>query len=295
LTDPARNSNGGNGAGRMPANLLSGIASCADCGEPVTARTSPVQKQENGKRVTVGRRPVYSCPGYHIALERAGVDNLIVNTFSMAVLAMLPGIVLSIPKAGQDAEVMQALEAENAKLEELADSFSAGRIPLRVLESASADIQKRVTDLEALLHTNADYDPRRLNSDSLRNFSNLDTEGKRAVLRRVTRIQLGRKRKGQRVRDCVSMDVKTTNPTTGTVKWVPVFDAPAPYEGANAPLADALVREQPEGVDTLAKAAEWLNATGKTDKRPSGLSSKLSPLVRFDRATGKWVRRNAVG
>lgn len=293
LTDPSRNSNGGNGAGRMPANLLSGIATCAECGEPVTARTTPIQKQENGKRVTVGRKPVYSCPDYHIALEREQVDNLIEGTFGMAVSTMLPGIVLSIPKEGQDVEVMQALEVENAKLEELADSFSAGRIPLRVLESASAEIQTRITALEASLHTNADYDPRKLNAETLRNFSTLDTEGKRAVLRRVTRIRLGRKRRGQKVLDCLSMDVKTTNPATGTVKWVPYLTVPeGAYEGANAPLADALVKEQPEGVDTLAKAAQWLSETGKTEKRPSGLASKLSPLVHYDGEHGDWVRKD---
>lgn len=292
LTDPARNTNGGTGAGPVPVNLLSGIATCAECGEAVTARTTPIQRQENGKRVTVGRRPIYSCPGYHIALERESVDNLIVNTFTMVTTLMLPGLVLSIPREGQDVEVMQALEAENAKLGELADSFSAGRIPMRVLEAASADIQKRINDLESALHTDSDYDPRRLNSEALRNFANLDTGGKRAILQRLTRVRLGRKRKGQKVLDCLSLDVKTTNPATGTVTWVPYLTASeGPYEGANAPLADALVQGQPEGVDTLAKAAEWLSSTGQTDKRPSGLASKLSPLVRFDQETGQWVRK----
>jgi hypothetical protein len=89
------------------------------------------------------------------------------------------------------------------------------------------------------------------------------------------------------------MDVKTTNPTTGAVTWVPVFDEPAPYEGTNAPLADILVREQPDGIDTLAKAAAWLSESGKTEKRPSGLASKLSPLVRYDRDQGTWVRKEA--
>jgi DNA invertase Pin-like site-specific DNA recombinase len=291
LTDPARNSNGSKGIGRLPANLLSGIATCAECGEPVSARTVPIQRQEKGKRVQVGRRPVYSCPGYHIALDRESVDNIVVNAFSMAVTTMLPGIVLSIPKRGQGVEAMQALEEENKKLEELADSFSAGRIPLRVLESATAEVQKRIDSLEAVLHTDGDYDPRKLNGESVSNFRNLDTEGQRAVLRRVTRIRLGRKRRGQPVLTCLSMDVKTTNPATGTVTWVPVFDKPEPYEGTNAPLADLLVREQPDGIDTLAKAAAWLSESGKTDKRPSGLASKLSPLVRYDRDQGIWVRK----
>jgi site-specific DNA recombinase len=288
LTDPARATNG-NRPGRMPANLLSGIATCAECDQPVSARTTSVQRQENGQRVTVDRRPIYSCPSYHLALDRETVDNLVTNAFVMTVGRMLPGLVLSIPVKGEGVAAMAAMEEENRKLEELAESFSAGRIPMKVLESATAEIHKRVSELEASLGTEADYDPRRLNADALRTFATLDTEGKRAVLRRVTRIRLGRKRKGQKVIQCIAMDVKQTSPVDGSVKWLPLFDEPQPHRGANAVLADVLIAEQPEGVDTLAKAAEWLTESGKTDKRLSGIASKLSPLVRFDRDAGAWV------
>ena len=166
LTDPSRRSNG---PGRKPANLLTGIAKCADCEEPVTGGTVSIQKQKNGKREKVGRKPVYKCPNDHLNTARTEADTLVLNAFAMATKTMLPGLVLSIPSGGESAELVAEAEQKRSELVELAESHAAGRIPLVVLEKASAAISERLAEIDRMIESSetTDYDPRRLNGEAL--------------------------------------------------------------------------------------------------------------------------------
>lgn len=222
LTDPTRRTNG---PGRKPATLLTGIATCGVCGDTIMGRTNSKQEQVNGVRTTVARFPVYSCKGYHVALKRDEVDRLVIDAFAIATMTNLPGMVLSIPKPGQGVEVAQALEEETQRLRDLTSSFASGKVPLMVLEAGTAEIQERIDALEASIRSDSDYDPRKLNGEALRRFAELDTDGRRAILRRVARVTVHPKAgKGAPVLQSLDMAIKVTS-EDGTSEWVDLLKA----------------------------------------------------------------------
>lgn len=87
---------------------------------------------------------------------------------------------------------------------------------------------------------------------------------------------------------------------SGANRWVPVLSKPdGVHQAASSTnyqaLADVLVNEQPDAITTLERAAEWLVASGHTERSPRGLPGKLSPLVRYERGESDrqpgWTRK----
>lgn len=216
LADPERRQ-GGSKHGPKPQNLLTQIATCGVCGELVHG---------SGKD---GRgNPAYRCSKSHTCTPRARADALVVGAFSMAAQAMLPGLLLSIPKEGVDPVVLAELKEQHEKLDELADSFAAGTISMTFAQRAEAGIQQKIQELEGRLKAEGatDYDPRKLNAEVIKGFAELDLDGQRAVLSRLARVRIfpmGRGKKNVPMRHQVEMDVKVTK-SDGTVTWVPVLD-----------------------------------------------------------------------
>lgn len=220
LSDPDRKKRGGNSnTGRQAANLLTSIATCGVCGAGVTSRTS-----HGSRKPGAPRHNAYSCPTGHLTLRREEVDEWVIRAFALTAARNLPGMVLSIPQPGQGINVAAAVHEEEEKLRALSESFSAGRIPLIILESSTAEITKRIAALEATVDPTGDYDPRKMNGEALRNFANLDLEGKRAILRRLCRIVLHPRGRNAYlpVRQAMEMEVKVTDPD-GSSQWVKVL------------------------------------------------------------------------
>lgn len=216
LASPDRRQ-GGSKAGPKAENLLTGLAVCGKCGEKVFGRG------KDGKG-----NPAYRCEGSHITTSRPDADGLVVGAFAMAVQTMLPGLVLSIPSPGTDTALLGALTAEHEKLEELADGFANGSVSLTFARRAESSIRARIADLEAKVDQQGgtDYDPRKLNRQTVKDFLQRDMEGQRAVLSRLARIELhpaGRGKKNVPTRHQVTMSVKLTR-KDGSIEWLPVLD-----------------------------------------------------------------------
>lgn len=203
VADPSRRT-GGSKAGPRAEYLLSALATCATCGEKVQSRGS------------------YRCKNSHVSTDQAKADATVVAAFSLAATMMLPGLLVNLPTTGKSKHVLTAIDEERTKQRELADSFAAGRIPLAVLESGSALIEKRIAKLEQEMGGGEQgIDPRRLNAQAVRNFANGDLNTQRAILSRVARIKLfpkGRGRKNVGIREQVAMQVKVRG------RWVDLMD-----------------------------------------------------------------------
>lgn len=251
LSDPARTTNGQTKGRKQPVNLLSSIAVCNKCGEGVTGRTMSVQKGPRNARVTVAREAVYSCPGYHLNVLRSEADALVLEAFAVAVRTHRPGLVLSIPSPGASLELHSEAETLRERLNELSDAFASGTINRAQMETASASLNGKLSAIEAAINNDPsnDYDPRKLKSEALERFLDLDLNAQRALLARLTRITLfprGRGKRNVKTSDVIDMDVKATTPD-GEVIWTPVLrrDAEA-FEfkpGRFTPMHELIVNE----------------------------------------------------
>ena len=287
LTDPTR-AKGDKTLGNKPRNLLSGIALCGECGYPVEAGSS------NGTRV-------YKCSnelGEHITTRRDHADEIVRSAFALAVGATTPGT-LTEPR---DRTVPAALWAEreriNEKLEKLTVSWTTGGITDRMFEAGSTSLQAQLDEIESRIEETA-HEPEDMNLrwEEARKFLALDLWGQRRVLEALTEIKLWPKNKRRNVPMKHQATVYVTD--LGGRTWAALDERTGasadPSADTYEKLATLLVEQQPQGVDTLAKAARWLVDNGHTDRATGGLPGKLSPLVRFVRgetrgATG-WTRK----
>ena len=227
LTERRATGGTGKGRGKSPANLLSSIAVCGECGKPVQGRTMSKQTGPRGARVTVGRTEIYSCGGgAHLSIARDEADELVIHAFAQAARWHRPGMVLSIPGPGATVQLHAEAEVCREQLDDLASSYARGAITLSMLEAATAEINEKLTELENAIRSAepTDYDPRKLNHEAITNFYNLDLSGKRAILARLARIKLlsRQKRRGIPTSRLIDMDVKVTAPD-GTVSWIPML------------------------------------------------------------------------
>ncbi len=288
LTGPAR-SRGDKTLGNKPRNLLSGIATCGECGWKVEAGSSSGRK-------------VYKCSnpdGDHITTHRGEADQLVRNTFALAVGMTTPGTLTKPRDKAVPADLWAERERINARLKKLTVSWTEGRVNDDMFEAGSASLQEQLAEVEARIEeaANEPDDAIDLRWEEARNFLALDLWGQRRVLEDLTEVKLWSKNKKRNVpiKQQVTVYVNDLRGRTWAALDERNGQAPDPSAASYEALADVLVRRQPEGITSLAKAAQWLVDNGHTDHSPGGLPGKLSPLVRYVRgetrgATG-WTRK----
>ncbi|MBL0749796.1 recombinase family protein [Nocardioides baculatus] len=287
LTDPSR-TKGEKVLKNKPANLLSGVATCGECGWKVEAGSS------NGSKV-------YKCTnqaGDHIATDRADADDLVRSAFASAVALTLPGTVTD----KRDATVPQDLWTRRQRLTDrlnmLATTWANGTLTDGQLETASEVLKGQLVEVDEQIEKAAELAAGGdLRSEDVRHFLTLDMWGQRKVLEELTEIKLWPKNRKRNVsiRQQVTVQIHDKRGRA----WPALDDRSKtvldPSAAAYSALAALLVDQQPEGVTTLAKAAQWLVERGHTDRSPAGLPGKLSPLVRYvrgeTRPTSGWTRK----
>jgi DNA invertase Pin-like site-specific DNA recombinase len=216
LANPQRKTTGANG--RIPANLLSGLAVCATCGEKVQGGTVGRTTMVDGRRVATGRRvPVYKCPNNHLSTDRADADRLVVHSFAMAVRFSTQSMqLMPVDLAGNDPDaLLQEAEHIRANLTRLSESFAADRITIDQLEAASDPLRARLAEVEHRLSERGSLDAaqvRSLISANMDRFMDMDVREQRAILARCARITLypkGRGKKKVPIKHQVTMDLVT--------------------------------------------------------------------------------------
>ena len=290
LTDPSR-TRGQKALGNKPRNLLSGIATCGECGWKVEAGSS------NGRRV-------YKCTnpdGDHLTTSRDEAESIVQTAFALAVGSTTPGTLTKRRDAFVPAELWAERERINERLEKLTVSWTEGVVNDRMFAAGSESLQQQLDAVESRIEEAA-HEPAdtTLRWEEARDFLALDLWGQRRVLDDLADIKLWPK---NRKRNLPMKHQVTVHVTDLRGRTWPALDersgqTPDPRASTYEALADVLVREQPEGVTSLSKAAQWLVDHDHTDRAPGGLPAKLSPLVRFVRgetrgATG-WTRKGEV-
>lgn len=287
LTDPAR-TKGDKTLGNKPRNLLSGIATCGECGSPVEAGSS-------------GGRKVYKCSnpaGDHITTHRAEANETVRSAFALAVGMTTPGTLTRPRDKAVPADLWAERERINERLEKLTVSWTEGVINDRMFDAGSASLQEQLDEVETRIDESAnEHDDTDTRWEEARNFLSLDLWGQRRVLQDLTEIKLWPKNRKRNLPMKQQVTIYVTDRRGKT--WAALDErkgrAPDPSSSTYESLTDVLVREQPEGITSLAKAAQWLVDNGHTDRSPGGLPGKLSPLVRFvrgeTRGAGGWQRK----
>ena len=239
LTDPARNSRGS--VGRPAANLLSGIAICDRCEEPVTGGTVGRTQLIDGKRVSTGERaPVYKCPNNHLSANREDIDGLIVAAFAMAVkFNIQTARLMPIGADGADSDALVS-EAErlNTSLTDLAASFAQGRITLEQMEITTGALQQQLRAVQTEIAKVATGGPNaaEIINSNVHRWLELDTPSRRRILLRLARIRIYPKGRGKRnvpPKHQVTMDLVIQD-WVGDERVIPALnERPKDLEAAN--------------------------------------------------------------
>lgn len=221
---------------------------------------------------------------------------------SLAIGSTSPGTLTKPRDRTVPADLWSDRERINERLEKLTVSWTEGVVNDRMFEAGRASLQGQLDAVEERIEevANEPEDPYSLRWDEARNFLTLDLWGQRRVLEDLTEVKLWPKNKKRNlpIKQQVTVSVTDLRGRTWAALDERDHGSPDPSAATYEALADVLVREQPEGVTTLAKAAQWLVDHGHTDRRPSGLPGKLSPLMRYVRgetrgATG-WTLKEGV-
>lgn len=277
LTDPSRLKGDSQRAlGNKPRNLLSGLATCAECGSKVEAGSS------NGRRV-------YKCSnpdGDHLTTDREKADRIVRVSMTFAFGMTSAGTLAPSRDRSVPGDLWEAREKLNSRLETMTVSWANGTITDGMFNAGTEALKSQLDEIEERIEASVhEADPYSLSWEEARRFQDLDVWGQRRVLEDLAEIKLWPKyrKRNLPIKQQVTVYVTDTHGRTWAALDERKHMTPDPSAATYAALADALVQEQPEGVTTLASAAEWLSETGRTDRAPSGLPSKLSPLVRHVR------------
>jgi site-specific DNA recombinase len=227
LTDPSRSTR--DTSGRPVANLLSGIAVCATCGEKVTAGTVGKTRVVDGKRQSIGREAVYKCPNNHLSVNREDADKIVIHAFAMAVMFDVRTTqLMPINRKGADGRAL-AEEADRLKeeMKALALSYADGRLSLDQLEIATSSVREKLETVEAQIldGESGDATVREMVNANVSRWKDLDTDTRRAMLKRLARIRLfpkGRGKKNVPIKYQVEMDL-VTHWKDGTERLLPAL------------------------------------------------------------------------
>jgi DNA invertase Pin-like site-specific DNA recombinase len=289
LTNPARTKGKDSRAlGNKPRNLLSGIAVCGECGWKVEAGSN-------------GGRKVYKCSnpaGDHITTHRSEADQIVRSALTLAIGSTTPGTLTEARDKTVSADLWGERERINERLKKMTVSWAEGVLTDEMFEAGSVSLKSQLEDVEARIGS-AVHEPEDTNLrwEEARKFDALDVWGQRRVLGDLTEIKLWPKNRKRNLPMKQQVTVHVTD-FRGR-KWAALDERtgqlPDPSAATYAALADVLVREQPEGITSLFKAAQWLADNGHTDRSPGGLPGKLSPLVRYVRGDTRgapgWTRK----
>lgn len=276
LTDSSR-TKGDKTLGNKPRNLLSGIAVCGECGWKVEAGSS-------------SGRMVYKCSnpdGDHLTTHRAEADEIVRTAFALGVGSTTPGTMTKPRDKAVPADLWAERERINERLEKLTVSWTESNINDRMFEAGSTSLQERLSEIEARIEEAANPPAdTNIRWAEAKNFLALDLWGQRRVLDDLTEIKLWPKYRKRNLPIKQQVTVHVTDLRGRTWPALDERDGRAldPSGATYETLADVLVREQPEGIASLAKAAQWLVDNGHTDYSPAGLPGRLSPLVRYVRS-----------
>jgi site-specific DNA recombinase len=277
LTDPARTKGDENRAlGNKPRNLLSGIAVCGECGWKVEAGSN-------------GGRKVYKCSnpdGDHITTHRAEADQIVRSALTLAIGMTTPGTLTEPRDKAVPADLWSQRERINERLKKMTVSWAEGVLTDDMFEAGSASLKSQLEDVETRIESAAqEPEDTNLRWEEARKFESLDMWGQRRVLDDLTEVKLWPKNRRRNLPMKHQVTVHVTDLRGRT--WAALDErngqAPDPSAATYEALAGVLVREQPESITSLSKAAQWLVDEGHTDLSPGGLPGKLSPLVRYVR------------
>ncbi len=140
LTDPARRTSTGNRA----TYLLSGLARCGKCGEPMTS--GGVKRSNTG---TAGYRRIYKCRvGYCVGRRQDWIDEFVTGVV-IERLSRPDAVDLLLDTDRPDTVALRAeAQAVRAQLDEVATMYAAGHVTAAQLRTASDALRGRLTDLE---------------------------------------------------------------------------------------------------------------------------------------------------
>ncbi|MGY1710859.1 recombinase family protein [Geodermatophilus sp. SYSU D00758] len=199
LTDPSRLRRR-ESRGRKALNLLTGIARCAVCEEPVNAGSG------------YKGRLIYQCGNYHISTPRDEADQLVRTTIVTTMLITRPGLLMPLPERGMPSKLWEELQAIQERMNAVATSFASGVLNETAMIAASKALQEQRSDIErqiaeAEVATNVPT-----SMEQVRHFESLTLDEQRALLAKVARIKLhprGRGKKNVPIEHQVTMDLRT--------------------------------------------------------------------------------------
>jgi site-specific DNA recombinase len=284
LTNPARTKGEDSRAlGNKPRNLLSGIAVCGECGWKVEAGSN-------------GGKKVYKCSnpdGDHITTHRAEADQIVRSALTLAIGSTTPGTLTEPRDKAVSADLWRERERVNERLKKMTVSWAEGVLTDDMFEAGSASLKSQLEDVEARIGSAVNEpEDTNLRWEEARKFDTLDMWGQRRVLDDLTEIKLWPKNRKRNLPMKHQVTIHVTDLRGRT--WAALDErkgqAPDPSAATYEALANVLVREQPEGITSLSKAAQWLVDHGHTNRSPGGLPGKLSPLVRHVRGETRGAR-----
>lgn len=185
LTDPGRLTRK-DSRGRKPSNLLTGIARCTVCKEPVTAGTG------------YKSRLIYECKSYHVSTPRDDADYIVREAFVRAVRLSRPGLLLPMPDRGVPTQLWAELTAVQDRMNTVAESFAAGVLNAEQMETASTSLQTQRSMVEQQIAEAGANLGIPTSQDQVEQFEALDLNGQRAVLSRLAVIELHPRGRGRR-------------------------------------------------------------------------------------------------
>lgn len=187
LRAPGRRQSTGNRA----VHLLSGIASCAVCGERVACHKGPKAKP----------KPVYRCSHAHVCRNEAHVDAFV----EQAILTVLTDPELRSGylkgRGDQEDKATADLEALRARLVNLEGMWDRGDLTDAQFGKRNREIQGQITEAERVLATQRDasvYGALVGAEDVEAAWAGLDLAERRAVIVALFEVTIGRGRPGRR-------------------------------------------------------------------------------------------------
>ncbi|MGY1914433.1 recombinase family protein [Blastococcus sp. SYSU DS0973] len=256
LTDPSRLTRR-ESRGRKASNLLTGIAHCAVCDEPVAAGSG------------YQGRLIYQCASYHISTPRDDADAVIREAIVRTMLTTRPGLLMPLPERGMPSKLWEELQAMQSRMNTVAASFAEGVLNQEQMTTASRSLQEQKTRIEqeiadAEVQANV---PTRM--DQVREFEKLTLDEQRGLLARVARIKLyprGRGKKNVPITHQVTLDLRVI------------------YEARERPLLPFLYKDGDTSYAT--EREHWFTALDERPRRPQpakeGFAVPVPPLDEDD-------------
>lgn len=278
LRDPGRNTGGGG----VVQTLLSGIATCGkgDCGRRV-------KMGWKGRKGEQGSFQRYVCPKGHVSIPVDLADGAIFLRLIGDDIERWGRSLLPAADPAKAAALSEERSALSLRLDEAAAAFAEGAVTMSQLETMTSRMTVRLDELEtelAGLGGANDVFPVGVNFEFIgQEFDAMELDRQRAIVRAVySRVLLLPSGRGRSATSSHVVTVRHDELPSETPKQVE-------NEDRYAPLAREIVRRQPSGVTTLREVALWLRDEGLTHLKPSGLQSRLSSRVAYDRSAGRWI------